>query len=208
VGSTDYLTNHLARATPINHLNKPPQQTTWVAVASCRLLARRRQRSKDLHLASAEFAEVEADLQRARTAAALRRVRVGNREFTKLDWLEVQLPRLDTNPFDPDELGAAIAGTLHSAVTSHALARAERTLLCAFGGYGFAVDASGARQGGASPEEVFVPCYSQGRRTAQLSGSHINYLSSYLTQRAPSLTLRIRYTPWLRPCKQADNRGA
>jgi hypothetical protein len=111
-------------------------------------------------LRSDQFAEVEADVQRARTAATLRRIRVGNREITKLDWLEAQLPRLNAATFDANELGAAIAGTLHAAVTSHALVRAERTLLCVFGDHGFAVDAQGARQGGASPEEVFVPCYS------------------------------------------------
>lgn len=101
--------------------------------------------------------EGEGDTLRGRTAEVIRRVKAGPRDLFKLDVVEARLREagngaLEAMPAVVDEVVAILA--------RHASVLPARTLFFVFGDHGFAIDESGAaRQGGSSPEEVFVPGY-------------------------------------------------
>jgi len=110
--------------------------------------------------------ESEASIHRSRSAATLRRLRVGPRELLKLDLVEARLRRAGP-AFDQrmtelaDEIAAALAECLRS--------MASRTLVFVFGDHGFQLPIGISRhrpehtvaaiQGRATPEEVLVPGY-------------------------------------------------
>ncbi|MBI4954712.1 MAG: hypothetical protein HY908_22010, partial [Myxococcales bacterium] len=105
--------------------------------------------------------EPEVAVQRGKNAAALRRVRIGQRDLVKLDLVEARLREAGA-PFA--ERMAALAGELATVIARFAESLPARTLLYVFGDHGFRLqtegDATGAAtQGGASPEEAFVAGY-------------------------------------------------
>jgi hypothetical protein len=101
--------------------------------------------------------EREMDPLRGRTAEVIRRVKVGSRDFYKLDVVESRVR--DMGDRAPGALGE-IAELAADAIVRHAQTLQPRTLLFVFGDHGFAFDREGlARQGGASPEEVLVPAF-------------------------------------------------
>ncbi|HEY2514949.1 MAG TPA: hypothetical protein VGI39_28985 [Polyangiaceae bacterium] len=102
-------------------------------------------------------AEREPDPLRGRTAEVIRRVKVGSRDFYKLDVIEAKVRDLGT---DALPVLGEIAGSAAEAIVKHAQTLQPRTLLFVFGDHGFALDRDGtARQGGSSPEEVLVPAF-------------------------------------------------
>lgn len=106
-------------------------------------------------------AEREETIARGRTLSALRRVKVGPRDFYKLDVVEARLR--DSGPPEPERLDA-IAEEVALALASHARTLQPRTLMFVFGDHGFRLEGrdggtAAASQGGASPEEVLVPAF-------------------------------------------------
>lgn len=98
---------------------------------------------------------------RGRSASTLRRVRVGSREILKLDLVEARLNEPGGKLSERlDLLAVEIADALALAVGR----LQPRTLVTVFGDHGFCLDVkdtgtSAMRQGGSSPDEVFVPAY-------------------------------------------------
>ena len=112
----------------------------------------------------APAAEESTDSLRGRSAETVRRLRVGSRELYKLDVVPAMLGVLP----EPDAgTGAAhvitalddIATRVADAILRHVETLQPRTLLFVLGDHGFAIDKRGRiEHGGASPEEVLVPC--------------------------------------------------
>jgi hypothetical protein len=101
--------------------------------------------------------ERELDPLRGRTAEVIRRIKVGSRDFYKLDVIESRVRDLGDRALPA--LGE-IAEVAADAIVRHAQTLQPRTLLFVFGDHGFTFDRDGtARQGGASPEEVLVPAF-------------------------------------------------
>lgn len=101
----------------------------------------------------------ESIVVRGRAVSTLRRIKVGHRDVVKLDVVEARIR--DRGPPILDRLDA-IADEVATAVARYVEALPPRTLVFLFGDHGFAMDGDAdssepARQGGASPEEVFVP---------------------------------------------------
>jgi hypothetical protein len=99
---------------------------------------------------------------RGRKASTLRRLRTGQRELLKLDIVEARMadpggPAHDRILDAADEVAERLA--------AHFEGVPDRTLVVVFGDHGFVLDprdgggTMGARQGGASPEEVLVPAF-------------------------------------------------
>lgn len=99
---------------------------------------------------------------RGRPAETVRRMRVGSRELYKLDVVPSMLGALESGRGGPDHLVGAleeIADTIAEAIQRHIQTLLPRTLLLVVGDHGFTVDRRGRiAHGGASPEEVLVPC--------------------------------------------------
>jgi len=112
----------------------------------------------------APAAEEPGETLHARATETVRRLRVGSRELYKLDTAAAALGALghaDTRkhgePFK-DALANAAQGVTN-ALLRHIETLAPRTLIVVIGDRGFTVDSHGrVRHGGASPEEVLVPC--------------------------------------------------
>ena len=108
--------------------------------------------------------EETAESLRGRRAETVRRLRVGSRELYKLDIVPSMLGAFP----DPASGGGAahvvaalpdIAASVADAVLKHIETLPPRTLLLVLGDHGFTIDRRGRiTHGGASPEEVLVPC--------------------------------------------------
>jgi hypothetical protein len=101
----------------------------------------------------------ESGPQRARTPATLRRMRVGNRDLMRLDWVGSRLR--EAGPPLAERLDTA-ADEMAPALVSFARSLPPRTLMFVFGDHGFRMATRDdgtlpAAWGGASPEEVLVP---------------------------------------------------
>jgi len=102
---------------------------------------------------------------RGRSAETVRRLRVGSRELYKLDVVPSMLGSLGSDPASGSG-PALVVGALNDIATSvadsllrHIETLTTRTLLLVIGDHGFTVDRRGRiTHGGASPEEVLVPC--------------------------------------------------
>jgi hypothetical protein len=96
-----------------------------------------------------------------RTAAVLRRIKVGGRDVMKLDLVEARLRETGGPPAARLD---ALADEVASSVVTYAKTLAPRTLLFIFGDHGFRMEPSGGGTGpgvygGATPEEVLVPAF-------------------------------------------------
>ena len=95
----------------------------------------------------------------------MRRLRVGSRELYKLDVVPSMLgalsdPGIGTSPTHVVEALEGIASSVADALVRHLATLPPRTLLLVLGDHGFCVDKRGhVSDGGASPEEVLVPCF-------------------------------------------------
>jgi hypothetical protein len=109
--------------------------------------------------------ETETAIVRGRSLDVLRRMRLGHRDLVKLDLLEGRLR--ESGPAEGPRL-AALADELAPILARYVASSKPRALIVVAGDHGFTFggpDAhhderqptSGARQGGASPDEVFVP---------------------------------------------------
>ncbi|MBI4700982.1 MAG: hypothetical protein HY744_07455 [Deltaproteobacteria bacterium] len=105
----------------------------------------------------------EPIVHRGRSATALVRVRIGQRQLLKLDVVEARL-RLGGGSFE--ERMEQICAEVADVVVRFASTLPPRTLLYLFGDHGFEVALDPVRgtclpatQGGASPEEVLVPAH-------------------------------------------------
>jgi hypothetical protein len=108
--------------------------------------------------------EEPSESLRGRSAETVRRLRVGSRELYKLDVVPSMLGSLP----DPaagscaahvvaalSDIGASVA----DALLRHVETLPPRTLLLVLGDHGFTIDRKGRiTHGGATPEEVLVPC--------------------------------------------------
>ena len=109
--------------------------------------------------------EEAAESLRGRRAETVRRLRVGSRELYKLDIVPSMLGAFP----DPASGGGAahvvaalpdIAASVADAILTHIETLPPRTLLLVLGDHGFTIDRRGrVTHGGASPEEVLVPCF-------------------------------------------------
>ncbi len=103
---------------------------------------------------------------RGRSAESVRRLRVGSRELYKLDIVPAMLdalggPATGASPARVVEALAVIAQQVSDALLRHVETLPPRTLLLVLGDHGFTVDRKARiTHGGASPEEVLVPCLS------------------------------------------------
>ncbi|MDB4947144.1 MAG: hypothetical protein JWP97_6678 [Labilithrix sp.] len=101
---------------------------------------------------------------RGRSAENVRRLRVGSRELHKLDLVPALLEDdIDARPSAGHVLGTLgeIGESVAAVIARHMTTLAPRTLLLVIGDHGFRVDRRGQiSDGGASPEEVLVPCLS------------------------------------------------
>ena len=113
----------------------------------------------------APAAEEPAESLRGRRAETVRRLRVGSRELYKLDIVPSMLGAF---PDPASGSGAAhvvaalpdIAASVADALLKHIETLPPRTLLLVLGDHGFTIDRRGrVTHGGASPEEVLVPCF-------------------------------------------------
>ena len=101
---------------------------------------------------------------RGRSAETVRRLRVGSRELYKLDVVPSMLgalpdPAASAGPAHVVAALGDIATSVADAVLRHVESLPPRTLLLVLGDHGFTVDRRGRiTHGGASPEEVLVPC--------------------------------------------------
>jgi hypothetical protein len=94
--------------------------------------------------------EESSESLRGRSAETVRRMRVGSRELHKLDVVPAML-----GTADHEDIAISVA----DAVLRHIEALPPRTLLLVIGDHGFTLDRRGrVTDGGASPEEVLVPC--------------------------------------------------
>jgi hypothetical protein len=110
--------------------------------------------------------EEDVDSLRGRSAESVRRLRVGSRELYKLDVIPSMLGGLA----DPARGASAghvvdalepIADAVADAIVRHFQTLPPRTLLLVLGDHGFTIDRRGRiSHGGATPEEVLVPCLS------------------------------------------------
>ncbi|AKV00849.1 hypothetical protein AKJ09_07512 [Labilithrix luteola] len=102
---------------------------------------------------------------RGRVAENVRRVRVGSREFFKLDIVPAMLASLpDHGPRGGSEHTVAaleaIAENVADGLARHVETLAPRTMLLVIGDHGFTIDRRGRiEEGGSSPEEVLVPAF-------------------------------------------------
>ena len=104
-----------------------------------------------------------SDSLRGRSAETVRRMRVGSRELHKLDVVPAMLGALadpmGTSPARIVEALAEIAEHVTDALIRHIETLPPRTLLLVLGDHGFSVDRKARiTHGGATPEEVLVPC--------------------------------------------------
>ncbi len=105
--------------------------------------------------------ESELPVTRGRSAASLRRMKVGHRELMKLDLVESRLVDAGGPLAERlDDIADEVAGI----IANHFLRLPPRTLVMVFGDHGFVLDpldggTTAAHQGGASPEEVLVPAF-------------------------------------------------
>jgi hypothetical protein len=98
---------------------------------------------------------------RGRKASMLRRLKTGHRDVLKLDVVAARITEAgggEPTGFD------ALADEVAARIASHFEDLQPRTLVMVFGDHGFQVASrgdgpAGARQGGASPEEVLVPAF-------------------------------------------------
>jgi hypothetical protein len=101
---------------------------------------------------------------RGRSAETVRRLRVGSRELYKLDVVPSMLGALPDPAASPGPAHVVaalgdIATSVADAVLRHVESLPPRTLLLVLGDHGFTIDRRGRiTHGGASPEEVLVPC--------------------------------------------------
>jgi hypothetical protein len=101
---------------------------------------------------------------RGRSAETVRRLRVGSRELYKLDVVPSMLGALPDPAASPGPAHVVaalgdIATSVADAVLRHIGSLPPRTLLLVLGDHGFTIDRRGRiTHGGASPEEVLVPC--------------------------------------------------
>jgi hypothetical protein len=96
---------------------------------------------------------------RGRTVPTLRRVRVGNRDLMKLDWVESKLR--EGGPPLAERLDV-LADEIAPALIAFARSLSPRTLMFVFGDHGFCMEAREGKTlpgtwGGARPDEVLVP---------------------------------------------------
>ena len=109
--------------------------------------------------------EEASESLRGRSAETVRRLRVGSRELHKLDVVPSMLgalsdPGMAVSPTHVVEALEGIASSIADALVRHLATLAPRTLLLVLGDHGFCVDKRGhVSDGGASPEEVLVPCF-------------------------------------------------
>lgn len=109
--------------------------------------------------------EESAESLRGRRAETVRRLRVGSRELYKLDIVPSMLDAFPdpTSGSGPAHVVAAlpdIAASVADAILKHIETLPPRTLLLVLGDHGFTIDRRGrVTHGGASPEEVLVPCF-------------------------------------------------
>jgi hypothetical protein len=114
----------------------------------------------------APTAEESSDSLRGRSAETVRRLRVGSRELYKLDVVPSMLGGIPdpVTGHGPAHVVAAlgdIAASIADGVLHHIATLPPRTLLLVLGDHGFTVDRRGRiSHGGATPEEVLVPCLS------------------------------------------------
>ncbi|HSO38100.1 MAG TPA: hypothetical protein VLT33_36480 [Labilithrix sp.] len=113
----------------------------------------------------APAADEVSDSLRGRSAETVRRLRVGSRELYKLDVVPAMLGALGDPGAAPsaahvvEEL-SGIASSVADALVRHIATLPPRTLLLVLGDHGFCIDKRGRiTDGGASPEEVLVPCF-------------------------------------------------
>jgi hypothetical protein len=106
------------------------------------------------------------DSLRGRSAESVRRLRVGSRELYKLDVIPAMLgglaePTRSTSAAHVVDARGPIADAVADAIVRHFQTLPPRTLLLVIGDHGFTVDRRGrVTHGGATPEEVLVPCLS------------------------------------------------
>ncbi len=109
--------------------------------------------------------EETAESLRGRRAETVRRLRVGSRELYKLDIVPSMLGAFPdpTSGSGAEHVVAAlpdIAASVADAILKHIETLPPRTLLLVLGDHGFTIDRRGRiTHGGASPEEVLVPCF-------------------------------------------------
>jgi len=108
--------------------------------------------------------EEASESLRGRSAEIVRRLRVGSRELHKLDVVPSMLgalsdPGIATSPTHVVEALEGIASSVADSLVRHVATLPPRALLLVLGDHGFRVDKRGhVSDGGASPEEVLVPC--------------------------------------------------
>jgi hypothetical protein len=101
---------------------------------------------------------------RGRSAETVRRLRVGSRELYKLDVVPAMLgalpdPSANATPAHVVAALPDIAASVSDALLRHIETLPPRTLLLVLGDHGFTIDRRGRiTHGGATPEEVLVPC--------------------------------------------------
>jgi hypothetical protein len=112
----------------------------------------------------APAAEEGSESLRGRSAETVRRLRVGSRELYKLDVVPSMLGALPDPASGPGPAHVVaaledIAASVADALLRHIETLPPRTLLLVLGDHGFIIDRHGRiTHGGASPEEVLVPC--------------------------------------------------
>jgi hypothetical protein len=112
----------------------------------------------------APAAEEPSESLRGRRAETVRRLRVGSRELYKLDIVPSMLgafpdPASGSGPAHVVAALPDIAASVADALLKHIETLPPRTLLLVLGDHGFTIDRRGrVTHGGASPEEVLVPC--------------------------------------------------
>jgi hypothetical protein len=106
------------------------------------------------------------DSLRGRSAESVRRLRVGSRELYKLDVIPAMLgglaePTRGASAAHVVDALEPIADAVADAIVRHFQTLPPRTLLLVIGDHGFTIDRRGrVTHGGATPEEVLVPCLS------------------------------------------------
>ena len=119
--------------------------------------------ARGMEALKAPAAEETTESLRGRSAETVRRLRVGSRELYKLDVVPSMLDALpDPSASGPAHVVAALAEIATSVADSllrHLETLPPRTLLLVLGDHGFTIDRRGRiEHGGATPEEVLVPC--------------------------------------------------
>jgi hypothetical protein len=113
----------------------------------------------------APIPEEASESLRGLRAETVRRLRVGSRELYKLDIVPAMLGALaeagdGTSPAYVVEALEGIASSVADALLRHLATLPPRTMLLVLGDHGFCIDKKGRiTDGGASPEEVLVPCF-------------------------------------------------